>query len=206
MSQVSSKPEKTSGKITSGNADEFSAEFQELLQPAERQQQVIWLSFLGSILALVAAGAIIAPTDSAFTLKNESSGSNLALFHFIGIGLGVFSLLVRTYTYSDRRIAAILQSRRIRVPHQISDRFEISLWRLFVAIRPVQLLGWVINDLIMVTGLIAVIVGQHLPAAYPFVFIAVVLQALSFPRFRPMAARARKLWSEYQLDQSGAGL
>ncbi len=193
MSQVSSADEKNSG---------LSADFVRLTQPVERQRQIMWLVFCGGILALAAAAQIIAPPAESFTVKNPSSTINLSIFHFAGIGLGVFSLLIRTYTYSDRRLVAMLQSRRMRVPDAITHPFEQGLWRLFRAIQAVQLAGWALNETIAMLGLVAVMVGNPASAAYPFVFAGLILQALSFPRFAPMAARCEKLWQEYQLSSA----
>jgi hypothetical protein len=190
LSQVSSAAEKNSG---------LSPEFQTLALPVERQRQIYWLIFTAGVLTLAAAAVIIAPPAESFTVKNSSEAINLATFHFAGIGLGVFSLLIRTYTYSDRRVLAMLQSKRMRVPDALTQRFERSLWRLFRAIWPVQFSGWAINEAIMVVGLIAVTAGNKGSSAYPFLFIAVVLQILSFPRFQPTAERARKLWQQHGL-------
>ena len=167
--------------------------------PMERQRQFMWLVFGAGILSLAAAAQIIASPAQSFTVNNTASTINLAVFHFTGIGLGVFSLLMRTYTYSDRRIVAMLQSRKMQVPATLDAAFEQAVWRLFRAIWPVQLLGWAMTEGIMVVGFAAVALDNPGPAAYPFAFIALVLHALSFPRFLPMASRARKLWQEYQL-------
>jgi hypothetical protein len=190
LSQVSSATEKNAG---------LSPEFSTLALPMERQRQFMWLIFGAGILSLVAAAQIIAPPASSFTVNNTASTINLAVFHFAGIGLGVFSLLIRTYTYSDRRIVAMLQSRKMQVPATLKNPFEQAVWRLFRAIWPVQLLGWAMTEGIMVVGFTAVASGNPGSAAYPFAFIALVLHALSFPRFLPTANRARKLWQEYQL-------
>jgi hypothetical protein len=190
LSQVSSAAEKNAG---------LSPEFRTLALPMERQRQFMWLVFGAGILSLAAAAQIIAPPAQSFTVNNAASVINLGIFHFTGIGLGVFSLLIRTYTYSDRRIVAMLQSRKMQVPAELSSPFEQSAWRLFRAIWPVQLLGWAMTEGIMVLGFAAVASGNPASAAYPFAFIALALHALSFPRFLPMAGRARKLWQEYQL-------
>jgi hypothetical protein len=190
LSQVSSADEKKSA---------LSPEFQTLALPVERQRQIYWLIFTAGILTLAAAALIIAPPAASFTVKNPSETINLAVFHFAGIGLGVFSLLIRTYTYSDRRLLAMLQSERMRVPAGLTQRFDRSLWRLFRAIWPVQFIGWAMNEAIMIVGLIAVTAGNTGSSAYPFLFIASVLQLLSFPRFQPTAERAKQLWHQQGL-------
>jgi len=190
LSQVSSAAEKKAG---------LSPEFCALALPMERQRQLMWLVFGAGVLSLAAAAQIIAPPTQSFTVNNTGSAINLATFHFAGIGLGVFSLLIRTYAYSDRRIVAMLQSRKMQVPAVLDSHVEQALWRLFRAIWPVQLLGWAMTEGIILVGFAAVLSGNPGSAAYPFAFIALALHALSFPRFLPMATRAGKLWQEYQL-------
>jgi len=108
----------------------------------------------------------------------------------------VFSLFVRTYTYADRRLLAMLSSRRMRTPETLQDPYEQALWRIFKVTGAVQVLGWSLNVLIMLPGLIAVKSGG-IGEIYPFLFVAGVLQVLSFPRFAPLATRLEKLVREH---------
>lgn len=162
------------------------------MRPAERQRQLIWSLATFIILILAAAGAIIAPDEPASTLKNASSANNFAIFHFAGIGLGVFSLLIRTYTYADRRLLAMLSNRRMRTPEALQNPYEQALWRIFRVTGLVQVLGWSLNVLIMLPGLV-VVSRSDIAGLYPFLFVAVILQILSFPRFTPLANRVEKL-------------
>jgi len=183
----------------------YSAELKALLTPAERQRQLIWVISTCIVLMLAAAGAIIAPDEPAITPQNAANDIYLIIFHFIGIGLGVFSLIIRTYTYADRRVLAVLSGQRMSVPGSITIPQEQALWRLFRITGPVQMLGWIMNCLIMVTGVIATAYSGRLDTIYPFVFIALVLQILSFPRFAPLAARATGLMEQYELHGERSG-
>jgi len=194
--QVSQTPQTSSSEPEPGS----SAEFLALLRPAERQRQLTWAITTAVVLALAAAGAIIAPDAAAITPKNASGVTNLVVFHFAGIGLGVFSLIIRTYTYSDRRVIAVLASQRLRVPAQLANPAEQSLWRLFRVTGPVQISGWLLNMLIMLLGVVAVYSSGNIGSITPFLFVALILQVLSFPRFAPLAKRGSQLLSEISVD------
>ena len=58
---------------------------------------------------------------------------------------------------------------------------------------PIHLIGWSVNEFIILLGLAAALFAGRFDAVYPFAFMAAVLHVLMFPRFEPFARRAEKL-------------
>jgi hypothetical protein len=180
--------------------NEFSSEFEALLHPAERVQRLIWAAMAGAILLIIGLTASL--TQSAAAQGGVgANASALAPFHIVAMALAVISLLVRSYGFSDLRLKKIIvraasdplgSERRPGVPTALSDT-ELHLWQLFEKIMPIHLIGWSVNEIVILLGLAAASFAGRFDAIYPFAFMAMVLHVLMYPRFEPFARRVASL-------------
>jgi hypothetical protein len=180
----------------------LSSEFETLLHAAERTRRLIWLALASSILLIIGLAAALIPgaNDPGVSGAGAHTAA-LAPFHFAAMALAIISLLTRSYGLSDRRLEHIIREPATDrgnpapgngVPPALSEP-EFALWRLFGKVMPIHLIGWSVNELIILLGLAAAWFAGRFDAVYPFAFMAAVLHVLMFPRFEPFARRAEQL-------------
>lgn len=180
----------------------FSSEFEALLHPAERVRRLIWVAMASSILLIIGLAAVLIPgADDQGVSGAGTHTAALAPFHIAAMALAIISLLIRSYGLSDRRLENIMRAPATDrgkpapgngVPLALSEP-ELALWRLFGKVMPIHLIGWTVNELVILLGLAAASFAGRFDAVYPFAFMAAVLHVLMFPRFKPFARRAEQL-------------
>ena len=178
--------------------NQFSSEFKALLGPVERLRRLIWAASFFAIIFFIGLSAIFIPgtADQGVTAVVADS-SALAPFHFAAMAFAVISLLIRSYGFSDHRlkkwVAGSPELNDERSAQISLSEPERLLWKLFGAIMPVQVIGWTVNELVILLGLAAAFFSGRFEAIYPFAFMALVLHVLMFPRFAPFARRVEAL-------------
>ncbi len=178
--------------------NQFSSEFEALLRPAERFRRLIWVACFIAIIFFIGLGAILIPgtADQGATVAVTDS-SALAPFHIVAMAFAVISLLIRSYGFSDHRLKKwVAESPALNDEHPAKmnlSEAERRLWKLFGAIMPVQVIGWSVNELVVLIGLAAAFFGGRFDVIYPFAFMALVLHVLMFPRFAPFVRRVEAL-------------
>lgn len=180
----------------------FSSEFEALLRPAERARRLIWLAVAGTIFLIIGLAAVLTPgAGDQGGSGAVADASGLAPFHMVAMALAVTSLLIRSYGFSDLRLRKLIGeasshtvgSEPGTAVRQSLREPELRLWRLFEKIMPIQLIGWSVNELVILLGLAAAWFAARFDAIYPFAFMALVLHVLMFPRFAPFALRVEAL-------------
>jgi hypothetical protein len=183
----------------------ISENLRPLMGKAEIRSKAVWAATTLSIVLVTALLWFFIRQGTEDDLRPLSPGlRNLALG--LALALAVISSVIRSYLLSESRLMRLLEqeSRVDRLleaasgpgspPRQAVEslsQWERAVLALPACLLPAFVVGWGINEAILLLGTALAVVSGNFMDVVPFAFVAFALNALSFPRLDPYLRRLR---------------